>query len=67
MIVSERIAAYKKEHGLPIRDEAREEALIGQNEERIESPAIREYFRAFQKNLMRLSCDYQEKLNLREP
>ena len=63
MDVAKGIAAYKKEHGLSIKDESREELLIRQNAELIENQTIKEYYYAFQKNLMQLSCNYQARLN----
>ncbi len=63
MNVAEDIAAYKKEHGLPVKDESREEFLIRQNAELIKNSTIKEYYYAFQKNLMQLACNYQARLN----
>ena len=56
------IAAYKKEHGLPIEDKEREAALLAQNAEVIDDPEIKEYYIRYQKELMELSKSYQRRL-----
>ncbi len=63
MHVAAEIAAYKKEHGMSVKDESREEHLIRKNIELIKDTTIKEYYVAFQKNLMHLSCLYQTRLN----
>lgn len=63
MNVAADIAAYKKAHGMSIKDESREEFLIRRNSELITDSTIKEYYVAFQKNLMDLSCNYQARLN----
>ena len=63
MTVVEEVADYKKEHGLPIKDEEREEYLIRRNSEFLEKQEIADYYVLFQKRLMELSCDYQIKRN----
>ncbi|MCQ2506338.1 MAG: chorismate mutase [Lachnospiraceae bacterium] len=63
MHVASGIAAYKKEHGLTIRDESREEFLIRRNCSLITDKTIEEYYVAFQKNLMDISSSYQNRLN----
>ncbi len=62
MKVSAKIAQYKKEHGLSIRDEAREEALIEKNRTYIEDPAIESYYVQFLRNVINISCNYQSSL-----
>ncbi len=63
MTAVEKVADYKKEHGLPIKDEEREEYLIRKNSELLEKKEIGDYYVLFQKKLMELSCDYQKKRN----
>ncbi|MDY3845524.1 MAG: prephenate dehydratase domain-containing protein [Eubacteriales bacterium] len=53
---------YKKEHALPILDEAREEYLIRHNSERVEDDEIRGYYTEFLRNNMRISRSYQSRL-----
>lgn len=56
------IAAYKKEHGLPIYDAAREQALIARNQAFIKDPEIGAYYTRFLGDLMAVSKQYQERL-----
>ena len=56
------IAQYKSENGLPIFDEAREEEVIRQNSEAVESDEMRAYYVNFLKNNMELSKAYQSRL-----
>lgn len=56
------VAAYKKEHGLPVRDTAREAALIERNRQYIGDAEIEGYYVPFLKNTIALSCAYQTKL-----
>ena len=46
------IAEHKMEHGLPILDTAREQALIDRNSVLIRDPVIREYYVPFLKGTM---------------
>ncbi len=62
MGVASKIAGYKKEHGISIKDPAREVALINRNRTLIESGDIEEYYVQFIKNVIDLSCDYQSRL-----
>ena len=62
----EAVAAYKKEHGLPVYDPAREKALIEKNSAYISDPEIREYYVRYIENTMAVSRAYQIKL-LEEP
>ncbi len=57
-----KVAEYKRERGLPVLDEAREEEVIRRNCERIEDEEIRGYYYTFQSDMMRISRAYQEKL-----
>ena len=56
------IAAYKKEHGLPIKDEKREAELITRNLELLEDEDLRGYYEKFLRSNIELSCQYQEDL-----
>ena len=58
----QQIAAYKKENGLPIRDPERESALINSNRRFIRDQQIEERYVEFMRNLMNVSCAYQESL-----
>lgn len=56
------VSEYKAEHGLPIYDAAREESLLTKNASHIENDELRSYYMDFQRNTMRVSRRYQEKL-----
>ncbi len=62
MKASEAVCAYKKEHGLQIRDAEREAEVIRRNAERIEDKTIREYYVRFLSENMAISRAYQERL-----
>lgn len=53
------IADYKKEHGLPVLDTAREEEVIRRNCERLDDPALEPYYTEFLKATMAVSRSYQ--------
>ena len=57
------VAAYKKEHALSISDPVRENEVIAKNSALIENDVIREYYIEFLKNNMKLSREYQSRLN----
>lgn len=63
MRASEDVAEYKKINGLPIEDLVREAHLLEMNSQLISDDEIRSYYINFQKNIMKLSKDYQRKLN----
>lgn len=63
MKASEDVAEYKKLNGLPIEDLVREAQLIESNSQIVSDDEIRSYYINFQKNIMKLSKDYQRKLN----
>lgn len=63
MAAAARIARFKRENGLPIRDAAREEAVLQAGAERVSQEALRPYYRSFLRSLMALSRQYQEELN----
>lgn len=58
-----KIADYKKEHGLSIKDPAREEALIERNRSLVQKEELEPYYVQFLKSIMTLSVRYQSKRN----
>lgn len=62
MRAAEKVAEYKKAHALPILDTAREEAVIRQNAESVEDPALRSYYINFIRQVMEVSRNYQQHL-----
>ena len=58
----EKIAAFKRDHGLSVRDPGREEALISRCRRLIQDPAGEEHYVEFLRRLMQISCRYQESL-----
>ncbi len=59
MRAAEDVFQYKKKHGLPIYDEAREKEVIEKNTELIENEKFKGYYIDFIKNLIDLSKKYQ--------
>lgn len=53
------IAEYKRVHGLPIYDAAREEAVLRKNADYIEDEALRPYYVEFMNSTMQASRHYQ--------
>ncbi len=62
MRAAELVYEYKKEFGLPILDEKREEAVISKNSALIEDEVLRGYYIDYLKNMMSLSRAYQYRL-----
>ena len=62
MRAAEQVAAYKKEHGLPITDAEREAAVIRSGAEKVDDPILREYYVRFIQETMALSRAYQSRL-----
>lgn len=62
MRAAEQVAAYKKEHGLPVTDPAREGEVIRQGAAVIDDPILREYYVRFIQETMALSRAYQTRL-----
>ncbi|MEE1279249.1 MAG: prephenate dehydratase domain-containing protein [Oscillospiraceae bacterium] len=56
------VAAYKKEHGLPIEDLGREEEMIARNSKYIEDEDYRSYYVNFLRNNIELSKQLQHRL-----
>jgi len=57
------VSEYKIEHGLPIYDAAREDALIAKNTAMIGDEELRSYYVDFLRNTMRVSRNFQAKLS----
>ena len=55
----EQVSEYKREHGLPVSDAAREEAVITKNSAHVDDEALLPYYVKFLKNTIQLSCHYQ--------
>ena len=62
MRTAEKIAAYKKEHALPVLDAAREEQMIQDNAKLVEDETLREYYVNFIRNNIAVSRAYQSRL-----
>lgn len=56
------VAEYKKQHGLSVKDSAREHELIERNRALIGSADIESYYVQFLRKTIDLSCEYQSKL-----
>ncbi len=63
MRAAEIIAAHKKATGMPILDEKREKEVINSNSAYINDPVIREHYVSFIEQTMKVSRDYQNRLN----
>ncbi len=59
----EEVAAYKRERGLPVLDEARERELLARNVARLACPALAREYEMFQRAVMASSRAYQHRLN----
>lgn len=57
------VAEYKKENNLPILDLKREEAIIEKNIQLLNNKELEEYYLEFFKTMLKVSKDYQTKLN----
>ena len=53
------VAAYKKAHGLPIFDAAREAVVLDKAAARIQEPALRPYYRDHVQNMMDVAKQYE--------
>ncbi len=62
MHTCENIATYKKEHGLSVKDSAREAELIERSRALVEDKELEGYYVRFLQNTIDLSCKYQTKL-----
>lgn len=62
MKAAELVYEHKKEHGLPILDRERENAVIENNTRLVEDPLLKEYYIDYQKHLMAISRAYQYRM-----
>lgn len=62
MRAAEMVFEYKKELGLPILDQEREDAVVQRNSELIEDEVIKGYYIDFIKNVMSVSRAYQYRM-----
>jgi chorismate mutase/prephenate dehydratase len=62
MEAAKMVAAYKKEHGLPVDDLSREEEIIKKNTEKIERQEYKSYYTSFLRNNIDLSKALQHRL-----
>ena len=62
MRAAEMVYDYKKEYGLPILDQKREDAVIERNSARIEDEVLRGYYIDYLKNVMAVSRAYQYRM-----
>ena len=62
MKVAAKVAAYKKEKGLPVLDREREKAVLEKNSAYIKDPELKPYYTAFQEKVMEVSRAYQAQL-----
>lgn len=62
LIAAREVAAYKREHGLPILDQAREEAVVARGAASIKDESLKEYYVTFQKSMMAVCRSYQSLL-----
>ncbi|MCR4823936.1 MAG: chorismate mutase [Bacteroidales bacterium] len=62
MQLCRRIFEYKKAHGIGISDPEREAEVLRRNAERVGDREIRGYYVNFEKHVMRLSREWQERL-----
>ena len=60
MLAVEKVAEFKRENGLPIRDPAREEALMARCRAIIQDPAVEAQYVPFLRNVIDLSSRHQE-------
>ena len=58
----ETVYEYKKELGLPILDQKREDEVIERNASLVEDPILKEYYIDYLKSLMSLSRTYQSRM-----
>ena len=62
MQMSKIIGEYKKERALPVKDEAREQAIIEKGVGRVADAELKPYYVDFQKSVMNISCAFQEQI-----
>jgi len=59
MEAAQMVAEYKKDHGMPILDPAREEAVIRAGSQRVKDSILRGYYEDFMRSAMAISRQYQ--------
>lgn len=62
MQTCEKIASYKKDNGLSVRDPEREKSLINSNRKYIKDSDVEDYYVKFMRNTIDLSCEYQSRI-----
>ena len=62
MRVSAKVAAFKKEHGIPVLDKDREKVLIAKNAGKIKNKDLEVYYKEFFEGVLNVSKSYQHKL-----
>jgi len=62
MAAAEMVYEYKKEYGLPILDQKREDAVIDRNAARVEDEVLRGYYMDYLKQVMAISRAYQYRM-----
>ena len=62
MRAAELVYEYKRDMGLPILDQAREDAVVEQNAALVEDEVLRGYYMDYQKHLMGVSRAYQYRM-----
>ena len=62
MRAAEMVYDYKKEYGLPILDQKREDAVIAQNAARIQDDLLKEYYIDYLQHVMSVSRAYQYRM-----
>ena len=62
MSISSQVAAYKKEHGIPVLDKDREKVLIEKNAGKVKNKEIEVYYKDFFEGVLNASKSYQHKL-----
>lgn len=61
MAAVESVAEWKKARGLPVLDEAQEARVLERGAARIDDPVIRALYLEFQRGVMRLSREHQQR------
>ena len=62
MQASRKVAEFKEEHALSVKDEKRENELIKRNRKNIRDPELEPYYIDFIKEIFKVSCSYQSRL-----
>lgn len=57
------VAEYKKEHGLPIFDEAREKEVLARNLSLVDDEVLKPYYGDFLQHTMDVSKNYQRDIS----